>query len=124
MKSFESAMLKVGFLIGCIAIFLSIQTVNAQTYGEYKAELISWENCNTSHFSGGGDCGNKPQYQPCGINIHFSGGDCKPVKPSSCAVYNNGTLYINDVDIIVGNKLDTFNNIKLYWNGSDFSLIK
>ena len=112
------------FFTGCFIMFFAIQSVKAQTYSEYRAELDIWKGCSSSYFSGAGECGKEPRYQSCQENFYFSGGECKPLKPTACAVYSEGTLYIEDIDIIIDNKLSTFTNIRLYWNGSAFGLSK
>ena len=124
MKILEELKFAGIFFTGCFIMFFAIQSVKAQSYSEYKAELDVWKGCSSSYFSGAGECGAEPKYQSCKENLYFSGGECTPIRLSSCAVYHDGNLYINGVDIIIEDELTVLDEIKLYWNGSAFGLSK
>ena len=120
-KLLEDLIFAVIFFFMCVIMFLFIQDVRAQTYGEYIDSISNQSPCN-EYFSGG-VCEGKQPYKSCTDNEYFSGGECKPIEIKSCTVYEDGNLYIDSVDVIMGNKVYRTERLKFIWNGSAFGLV-
>jgi len=126
MKILEELKFATIFFTGCFIMFFAIQSVKAQTYGEYINSLSNQINNCSEHFSGGSNCNSPapPTYTSCTDNEYFSGGECEPINIMSCAVYEDGNLYIDSVDVIISNKVYRTSRLKFIWNGSAFGLSK